>query len=424
MAKKILIAIFSILLTCALGFCVCWTVINFNKVKDGLAGTGLYTQEDIDNAYRDGYDTAVSDKDKLLVDIEALRNSISAKDNEISDLNTKLADYNEIKSERDELKKENADLQKELDDLKESMQVYKDFVEKIEAEGELVVTYEYDGVVLLVEKYSEGECLLGEITLPDTANKDNFLGWEIDGAEYSTEELKSYVVTKSITVIARFSEEYTVRFYQTVTGDIRDMQLISSQTVLRNGYCTVPTDISVITGYTVDTSMWYLLSSFKQISANDIETTRVTCNNDYYVVLKPVEIEVTFKRSGTSGGVYFYSYESSVDFSKSYKILTNDNGNRYVSYCFNLDDRLYFEDFFGGGVNYTYDEDRLFSYFEIDFYLDEPYSSSGFSYLRSGNLLETTDDFTYLMLYLIDCGEIDSDTTEFTVELCPLWRNS
>ncbi len=60
--KKVLIAIFSIIIIAAFAFLITWGIINFNKVKDGLSGTGLYTKDDVDKAYNDGYDTALKNK--------------------------------------------------------------------------------------------------------------------------------------------------------------------------------------------------------------------------------------------------------------------------------------------------------------------------------------------------------------------------
>ena len=45
--KKVLTAIFSILIIGAFAFLLTWGIINWSKVKDGMAGNGLYTEEDI-----------------------------------------------------------------------------------------------------------------------------------------------------------------------------------------------------------------------------------------------------------------------------------------------------------------------------------------------------------------------------------------
>ena len=86
MAKKILISIFSLILVGCLVFCVVWTIVNFEKVEQGISGTSLYTKEDVDAAYKDGYDTAVKDKEELLLDIDDLREALSKKETELQNL--------------------------------------------------------------------------------------------------------------------------------------------------------------------------------------------------------------------------------------------------------------------------------------------------------------------------------------------------
>ena len=49
--KKVLTIIFSILIIGAFAFTLTWGIINWSKVKDGMSGSGLYTQDDVQNAY-------------------------------------------------------------------------------------------------------------------------------------------------------------------------------------------------------------------------------------------------------------------------------------------------------------------------------------------------------------------------------------
>ena len=69
--KKILGIIFSLVFVCAFAFVLTWAIINFNKVKEGMSGTQIYTNEDLDKAYNDGYNTALENKDEY----DALINS-------------------------------------------------------------------------------------------------------------------------------------------------------------------------------------------------------------------------------------------------------------------------------------------------------------------------------------------------------------
>lgn len=82
--KKVLTIIFSILIIGAFAFVLTWGIINWSKVKDGMAGNGLYTQDDVQNAYEDGYSTALSDKEEYEKLIDGYRDTITTQNDLIS----------------------------------------------------------------------------------------------------------------------------------------------------------------------------------------------------------------------------------------------------------------------------------------------------------------------------------------------------
>lgn len=88
--KKILGIIFSIVFISAFAFVLTWGIINFNKVKQGMSGTELYTQEDLNNAYEDGYGTALQDKDEYDKLISGYRDNITELNDTISKLNSQV----------------------------------------------------------------------------------------------------------------------------------------------------------------------------------------------------------------------------------------------------------------------------------------------------------------------------------------------
>lgn len=132
--KKILIIIFSLLLIGVLAFLITWGVINFNKVKDLMSGTGIYNKTDVDNAYNDGYNTALKDKDewdKLLNDyrdtitvqtdtISQLNSDKSALDKSIKDYETQLTNLTE---ERTDLENQIKLLNEEIASLNNTIEV-------------------------------------------------------------------------------------------------------------------------------------------------------------------------------------------------------------------------------------------------------------------------------------------------------------
>lgn len=89
--KKILGIIFSLLFIGAFAFVLSWGIINFNKVKDSMSGTELYNQEDLNNAYQDGYDTALKDKEEYTELINGYRDTITTLNDNISQLNSQVA---------------------------------------------------------------------------------------------------------------------------------------------------------------------------------------------------------------------------------------------------------------------------------------------------------------------------------------------
>ena len=98
--KKVLTIIFSILIIGVFAFLLTWGIINWSKVKDGMAGNGLYTQDDVQNAYEDGYSTALTDKEEYDKLINSYRDTITTQNDLISQytseataLNNSIKDY-------------------------------------------------------------------------------------------------------------------------------------------------------------------------------------------------------------------------------------------------------------------------------------------------------------------------------------------
>lgn len=98
--KKVLAIIFSILIVGAFAFVLTWGILNWSKVKAGMAGNGLYTQEDVQNAYEDGYNTALTDKEEYDKLINSYRDTITTQNDLISQytseataLNNSIKDY-------------------------------------------------------------------------------------------------------------------------------------------------------------------------------------------------------------------------------------------------------------------------------------------------------------------------------------------
>lgn len=98
--KKVLTIIFSILIVGAFAFVLTWGIINWSKVKDGMAGNGLYTQDDVQNAYEDGYSTALKDKEEYDKLITGYRDTITTQNDLVSQLNSEVKSLNDTSKEQ------------------------------------------------------------------------------------------------------------------------------------------------------------------------------------------------------------------------------------------------------------------------------------------------------------------------------------
>ena len=96
LVKKITIIATSILLIVALVVGVYFLAKNWSNIQSGITdGTTLYTQEDLDQAYKDGYTEGSEGKDSLQSQIEDLLNKneqLTEDNSKITATNTELAD--------------------------------------------------------------------------------------------------------------------------------------------------------------------------------------------------------------------------------------------------------------------------------------------------------------------------------------------
>jgi len=90
--KKIIGLIVSIVLVGALAFCLSWTIINWDKVQQGMSGTNLYNQDDLSNSYEDGYNTALTNEAEYQALIDGYRNTIANLNDQISSFNFSTLD--------------------------------------------------------------------------------------------------------------------------------------------------------------------------------------------------------------------------------------------------------------------------------------------------------------------------------------------
>ena len=127
-AKRIIAIVLSAVLLAVSVFSLVWGIINFNKVKEGFKGSGLYTQTDIDAAYEDGYGEALGNKQEYdaliaeyrdkLADYEIIKKELAVSKDNINELNEKVYSLQSYISECetliDKMKADNHRLQSQI----------------------------------------------------------------------------------------------------------------------------------------------------------------------------------------------------------------------------------------------------------------------------------------------------------------------
>lgn len=120
-AKRITALVISIIMLATFVFTLTWTIINWDKVQKGMSGTELYTKEDIDNSYEDGYTTALDDKSQY--------------EDLIAEYRDKLSEYEEIKKELTVAKYNIVDLNKTIGYLQNYVAECEDLIKNLNAEN-------------------------------------------------------------------------------------------------------------------------------------------------------------------------------------------------------------------------------------------------------------------------------------------------
>lgn len=233
-AKKWLISIGIIILALAIGFLIYWGVSNYEKVKEGFKGTGLYTATDLEKAKMEGYqeganslqalekqiqnfksqlDTKtktineLTDKVNVLqAEKKELQNTIANKDNEIgnrdellTELETTLASKN---TEIATLNEQITSLNNEITRLNKLLEAYKNY------EGQTyTATFYVDDTAVDVKVVDGGTILSQELIPTKTGDyKYTFKGWSFD--KENIIELSNYVVNENLNLYAVFDKSY------------------------------------------------------------------------------------------------------------------------------------------------------------------------------------------------------------------------
>lgn len=263
--RKFLTILVSIVVTCALGFSICWGVINFNKVQTALNGSELYTREELEEYGDNMYNQGLQDKEEYLEQINQYRDMITHLNDEISkykyDIQINNDNIDSLTTQRDGFKneleetkvllaeeklksdasseviselenkvskltksieskdKQIADLKKENIDALKSINYYENFIKTLETETSVVATFVYDGQIVHLEVITKGSC--STYTNPIDTEYSKFNYWMVNNEKVS---LSEYPLNTNTTFVANIDKSYRVVFM--VDDEEYDSQLV------------------------------------------------------------------------------------------------------------------------------------------------------------------------------------------------------
>lgn len=214
---------------------VSWFAGNKEAIDDAMDGVNLYTQEDVNNAYDEGYSTASNEKATLEEQLVALKISLdelkaykitseAEKTELISQINS-LRSTIEIKEmniaykehELELSQSEVAELKAEVAELKGYIAYYEDYISSIQGTDFYLCTFKVGDDVHVVKKVNAGSTI-GSIPQVESTDYSEFSHWEIDGV--MVDDITNYVVDSNLTIEAVMINRALVTFYapQKVNG--------------------------------------------------------------------------------------------------------------------------------------------------------------------------------------------------------------
>ena len=217
--NNVLTIILSIVLIVAIGFGVYWAVNNIGKVTDTVNGTNLYTYDDIQNSYSDGYNTALENKSDYDELIATYRDKITTLNNNINTLNSQLTVLqNTVLSKNNyiiDLQSQITTLQTEISDLESEVSRLNAYILSLQSEIENVYNYTYDlDITFIVDgsTYATGKARNGgTILVPPTAPIKSgclFQGWSLT-QNGTVVDLSTTTITSNTNFYAIFIQTYT-----------------------------------------------------------------------------------------------------------------------------------------------------------------------------------------------------------------------
>jgi len=331
--KKVLGIIFGTIAVLVFCFVLTWGIINFNKVKDGMSGTGLYTKEDLNKSYEDGYKTALIDKSEYEKLINSYRDTITTQTDQISQLNSQITtltnnnkDYrvqisnlntqvenlqtlvnqlnatndsntatisilnNQIKLLNNQIESMQSvmtdndrtiiNLNNRITELEKSIEYYESYISDLETESQVVATFEFDGSIYNIQVLNKGG--YASVVNPTSTEYVIFNGWMVDDVII---DLSTYQINDNTKFVANATYKYSVKFEV-------DGLVVNSQIIEKDKFVTIPEEPTKegysFVGWSVDGStiidltQYSIINDVKFIAVFKMQTATVTILDKQY----------------------------------------------------------------------------------------------------------------------------------------------
>lgn len=278
--KKVLGILFSLLFVGAFAFVLVWGITNFNKVQEGLSGTGLYTQEDLNNAYEDGYNTALTDKEEYEKLIHSYRDTITTLTDQVTLLTYANQDYEtqitNLTNTKQSLENQVANLTTIKTNNETTIQSLNSEIATLEKEVETLTQDNEDKteeITILKNQITNLQALVSQLQTTNSLNVDtiNSLNSQITSLNSQISDLTMQVQNNSSNVTAlnnKIAElEKSVAYYEEYISNLENGEQVVAtfefagsvyniQVLAKNGYATVTTptstDYVIFNYWTVD----------------------------------------------------------------------------------------------------------------------------------------------------------------------------
>lgn len=232
MTKKIISWIVIILSLGAMILGIVWLSFNWENLT---AGTGIYTEDDLNEKYNEGLQDGLERGEEWRVLVSQYKEKLSEYENEVNSLTVALEqEKNNNNSNQDTIaaleeklsiaSSEKLSLQNEITRLEGLIESYEEL-----AQGTYEVNF-YINDTLFLTKAVKKDSIITDTIMPSESNEYRFDGWSVDKS--SIIDINSYQITENTNFYAILTPKYKVEF---VNGD----DIYMTQYIVQNECATL-----------------------------------------------------------------------------------------------------------------------------------------------------------------------------------------